>query len=105
MPEDWRTEQLETIPYLRGQSFIRKPYTAYRPDWDHDHCAVCWTKLAESHVEAEAEHEGFAVTAEYELGADYEWICAGCFDFAKEAMGWRDVTPPPKSTQSNSTTT
>ena len=53
----------------------------------------------------QAEHEGFAVTAEYELGADYEWICAGCFDFAKEAMGWRDVTPPPKSTQSNSTTT
>ena len=45
--DQWRSEMLETLPYLRGQSFVRKPYKAYGPDWEHDHCAVCCAKLME----------------------------------------------------------
>jgi hypothetical protein len=96
MADDWRVQQLETIQYLRGQSFVRKAYTAYRPDWDHDHCAVCWTKIAEPRVEADALHEGYAVTADYENGADYEWVCADCFEFGKAEMEWSDVTQTPR---------
>lgn len=94
MAEDWRAELLETIPELRGQSFVRKRYTEYRPGWDHDHCAVCGVKFAEYDIEGEAVlHEGYAITAEYRHGADYEWVCPECFDASKDRMGWRDVTP------------
>ena len=85
---------LETIPELRGQSFIRKQYRAYRPGWDHDHCAVCGVKLMESGTEGEGIiHEGYATTSQYELGKDYEWLCADCFSISKDEMGWRDATP------------
>jgi hypothetical protein len=93
MSDDWRTELLETIPYLRGQSFVRKPYTKYRPGWDHDHCAVCSVKFAEYDIEGEEVlHDGYAITAEYSKGADYEWVCAKCFEASKEPMKWTDVT-------------
>ena len=94
MADDWRTEVLETIPYLRGQCFVRKPYKAYRPDWEHDHCAVCGVKIAEPNVAGDdVIHEGFATTSEYERGEDYEWVCAECFVASKEAMRWTDGTP------------
>jgi len=93
MTEDWRSKNLETVPYLRGQTFVRKAYTAPRPDWDHDHCAVCWVKLMEPKVSSDdIIHEGYAVTAEYQRGADYVWICPDCFEAGKGQMNWRDVT-------------
>ena len=93
MAEDWRSKNLDTVQRLRGQHFIRKPYSAYRPDWDHDHCAVCWVKLMEPNVSGEGIiHEGYAVTADYPHGADYEWICPDCFELGKDQMNWRDVT-------------
>jgi hypothetical protein len=95
MVEDWRREVLETLPYLRGLSFVRKPYRQYRPGWDHDYCAVCGAKLAEPGFEGEDTlHEGYGTTSEYEHGADYEWICHECFAASKDAMGWKDATQP-----------
>ena len=38
-------------------------------------------------------HEGYAVTSDYERGAEYEWVCPDCFELAKDEMNWRDVTP------------
>ena len=32
MTKDWRLQHLETQPYLRGVSFVRKPYRAPRLD-------------------------------------------------------------------------
>jgi hypothetical protein len=91
--KDWRLENLETQPYLRGVSLARKMYRAYRPGWDHDHCVGCWTKLAEPGIEgADVVHEGYATTAEFVRGAEYEWACVSCFEAFSEAMGWIDVT-------------
>jgi hypothetical protein len=93
MTKDWRLEHLETQPFLRGVSFVRKPYRQYRPGWDHDHCAACWTTLAESGVEGDdVVHEGYATTAAFVRGADYEWVCAPCFQLFRDEMGWLDVT-------------
>ena len=93
MADEWRNEMLDTVPHLRGQSFVRKPYKAYRPGWEHDHCAVCCVTLAEANVEGDGIiHEGYATTAEYQFGEDYEWVCAECFAASKNAMGWRDAT-------------
>ena len=95
MSDEWRAEVLETLPYLRGQSFIRKPYQAYRPGWEHDHCAVCGAKLMEECAGVEDTlHEGFAITAKYERGADYEWVCVECFEASRDAMEWQDETSP-----------
>lgn len=93
MSDDWREDVLRTLPYLRGQRFVRKAYTAYRPDWDHDHCAVCSTKLAELEG-VDVVHEGYAITDEYRKGADYEWVCPECFESSKDTMNWVDVTRP-----------
>lgn len=94
MSDDWRAEVLETLPYLRGHRFVRKPYKAYRPDWEHDHCAVCGVTLAEPTVEGDdVLHEGYAITSDYEHGADYEWVCAECFAESKDVMGWKNVSP------------
>ena len=89
MTKDWRLEHLETQPYLRGVIFVRKRYRAYRPGWDHDHCAACWAKLMEEGSgEDEALHEGYATTDAYLHGADYEWVCAACFEMFARSMEW-----------------
>lgn len=95
MAKDWRIELLETQRHLRGVSFARKPYKTYDEGWDHDHCAGCGTKLMEvGSQDPNALHEGFATTADYTHGEDYEWICVDCFaTFAKD-FGWIDATPP-----------
>jgi hypothetical protein len=36
-------------------------------------------------------HEGFAVTADYPDGEDYEWVCSNCFDALGDQMGWISV--------------
>ena len=95
MAEDWRAEVLETLPELRDQSFVRKQYAAYRPDWDHDHCAVCGVKFAEHDIEGETVlREGYAITADYKRGADYEWVCPECFEASKDIMNWKLATKP-----------
>ena len=93
MADDWRLETLRTQPDLRGMSFVRKSYKAYRPGWEHDHCAACGVTLAESDVQGDdIIHEGYAITSEYERGAEYEWVCVRCFADFKEVMCWSDVT-------------
>jgi hypothetical protein len=94
MANDWPREMLETVPYLRGQKFVRKDYKHPRPSWDHDHCAVCGQTLVEPDRKASnVTHEGYASTSEYQHGEDYEWICVACFIAFKEDMGWQDATP------------
>jgi hypothetical protein len=94
MPDEWRAEMLETLPYLRTQSFVRKPYKAYRPGWEHDHCAVCGVKLMEPSAKVDGTlHEGYATTSDYQHGEDYEWVCAACFTASKDEMGWAEVSP------------
>ncbi len=93
MSDQWRAEMLETLPYLRAQSFVRKAYKAYRLDWEHDHCAVCGVKLIEPGARADGTiQEGYATTSEYRHGEDYEWVCADCFSASKDLMGWIDAS-------------
>lgn len=91
MSDDWRLENLKMWPRLRGLAWVRKPYSAYRPGWEHDHCAACNKTLAEPGIEGEdVVHEGYATTSDYEKGADYEWICVECFGDFKGDMGWHE---------------
>jgi hypothetical protein len=90
--KDWRLRHLETQPYLRGVAFIRKPYKAYSPGWGHDHCVACWVTLAEPGIKgADIIHEGYATTADFVRGADYDWVCPECFELFREPMLWKEL--------------
>ena len=89
MEKDWRYQHLQTQPYLLGVRWQMKTYRAPRADWDHDHCVGCWAKFMEHDSPAEPiEHEGYATTADYLKGAEFEWVCKKCFADFSEPMGW-----------------
>jgi len=92
MEKDWRYEHLQTQPYLLGVRWEMKVYKAPHADWDHDHCVGCWAKFMENDSPVEPiEHTGYATTAEYPKGAQYEWVCKKCFADFSDAMGWTEV--------------
>ncbi len=91
LEKDWRLENLETQE-MRGVRFQRMRYREYRPGWDHDHCVACWAKFAEFDDPNEPiQHEGYTTCADYEHGAEYDWVCLECFSLFKDAMGWTEA--------------
>jgi hypothetical protein len=85
--DQWR---LDSARRLKGARLQFRPYSRWSGSWDHDHCAACWTKFAESDA-ADVQHEGYATCDDYPLGARYEWVCTTCFDELKEKMQWTSV--------------
>ena len=95
MEQDWRAKHLETQPYLRGVRFQRKQYRPPRPDWDHDHCVACWAKFAEiPEGDEPVQHDGYTTCADYQHGAEYDWVCPQCFADFKELMHWKEASDP-----------
>lgn len=41
------SEALRRNPQLAGAELVWRRYSAPAPDWDHDHCVLCMTKIAE----------------------------------------------------------
>ena len=58
-----------------------------KPDWDHDHCAFCWTKFAEFDG-PEILHEGYATEDRH------EWVCQGCVGDFRQRFGWSLIGGP-----------
>lgn len=85
--KDWTGKRYDPF---RGIRLRRKSYKAPRPDWDHDHCVICWAKFAEFEG-PEILHEGYATTAESKWGEDYHWVCPTCFDDLRNIFGWIEV--------------
>lgn len=94
--DDWRLRGQER--YLQGAALRSGPWhrPPSNPNWDHDHCAFCWTTFMEAgdpHAKADTLTEGYTTTAEHPHGDGYHWICPTCFrDFA-ERFEWRLVAP------------
>lgn len=53
-----------------------------RPDWDHDHCGICWQTFAADSVAGHAT-EGYASAGD---PAD-EWLCPECLDEIRGHFG------------------
>jgi hypothetical protein len=85
---DWRVDNART---LRGLMLRRSQYRQPSERWDHDHCAACWAKFAESGGPGTL-HEGYTTCGDYKHGAGYDWVCARCFAELKEEMGWSEAT-------------
>jgi hypothetical protein len=71
-------------------AFSFRPYRRWSSEWDHDHCEGCTAGFSEDHP-ADL-HEGWATTPEYELGAEYSWVCDECFERFRDELDWRVVT-------------
>lgn len=91
--DDWRLEQLRSQKHLHRIRLERKPYRAYRPGWDHDHCVACTAQFAEQDLPNERVlKEGYATCDDYVHGAEYDWVCPECFLDLKDALGWQEAT-------------
>ena len=86
--DDWRLRNAK--PHLYGAAFRWKTYLQRSTRGDHDHCAGCMVKFAEDRADGVLT-EGYAVTADYKHGEDYEWVCADCFAALGEQLHWRCV--------------
>jgi len=53
-----------------GQKFDPTKVDLIKGGWNHDHCEICHTTIAEGETEIEFENEGFY--------SEYEWICKNC---------------------------
>ena len=82
--KQWR---IETAEGLKGVRLKLQRYVRWSESWDHDHCAACWTKLAEFDG-PDILHEGYATRHDYQKGARYEWVCQRCFDDLRDEMQW-----------------
>ena len=83
---DWRADNAK---HLRGLSLHRRRWTRPRYDWDHDHCAGCFAKFAESD-EPEIQRGGFTTGADHKHGTGYAWVCVQCFADLQNEMGWAE---------------
>lgn len=58
---------------------MKRAYTRYAKDWDHDHCEFCMAKFSEN---PENLHEGYTTTD------SYHWICEECYQDFKVVFQW-----------------
>jgi hypothetical protein len=67
-----------------GVRLERRPYTAPRPGWDHEHCTFCWAKFMPAGAQP---GDPEILTEGYVSEAD-RWICEGCFADFRDEFGW-----------------
>ena len=79
--DDWRLQN--ATPGLQGSGVRHRRYSMPRPDWDHDHCILCWQKLAEPSV-PDSVHEGYVLSND-------DWLCTECYDLFAERLELQKV--------------
>jgi len=84
LDKQWRIDNARP---LRGLRLQFQSYTRWSDTWDHDHCAACGAKFAQSE-EPDAQHAGYATRDDYRKGARYDWVCSTCFADLKGDMQW-----------------
>jgi 5-oxoprolinase (ATP-hydrolysing) len=83
----WRIENTSGVA---GETFKFKKWGQTYPNWDHDHCLGCMLKIRRTEdcsTKSGDLDQGWAVTADYSHGEDYEWLCEECFDLVKDIHG------------------
>ena len=77
---DWRLTGHED--YLCDLTLYLRKYKAPKPEWDHDHCDLCWAELSER---PDTLNEGYA------FRDNSRWICPKCFADFRETFRWKVV--------------
>ncbi len=86
---DWRLTNQEA--YLKGATLRLRRFSvrAGQPDWDHDHCEFCWTKIAEKNRKQPGDD---LRTEAYATEDGCRWVCPQCFFDFKERFQWKVIT-------------
>lgn len=79
--DDWRLNFGNTPEFYASLTWSFKKWTQTRPDWDHDHCDFCQTKISDSEID-QAVNEGWTDNDEN------HWVCAPCFKDFKDMYRW-----------------
>jgi len=82
--DDWR---LCFAGHLKDARFRWKQWYPPSESWDHDHCLGCWATF-NLNEGGDSLQEGYAITADYQWGADYVWVCPACFEDLNENLNW-----------------
>ena len=78
---DWRLDGMERhFADLHGRTLLLVEFEPSE-NWDHEHCAFCWEKLAGPGVRWYLTEDG------------RDWICPVCFEDFKERFGWKVLLP------------
>lgn len=93
MTEDQKQSELHYSEGLRDAVWHWQVYQKPRPSWDHDHCRICGTRIAEADY---GDPEAVQAAYKYIFPPDpgdkierYEWVCADCFAELKDTFHWR----------------
>jgi len=86
--DQWR---LNNARHLAGLTLHFGRFTRWNENWDHDHCAACWAKFAESD-EPDVQHEGYTTGPDYRKGAGYEWVRSTCVADLANGLGWKSTS-------------
>src|SRR4051812_40386643 len=83
--EDYRLESIRQ--WHEGKTWHHAQYKQPSPTWDHDHCILCWRRLAEPTAGfSDAQYDG------YTDEEDYHWMCNQCFsdlfEQLKDRLQW-----------------
>jgi hypothetical protein len=79
LDDDWRLRNARDS--LAGSEVQHLPYKMPRPSWDHDHCILCWQKIAEPQT-PDSVHDGYVLP-------NQDWICPDCFETFADRLNLR----------------
>jgi hypothetical protein len=76
-------------------TFIQREYQKPRPEWDHDHCEICFAKFMEEAACLEPHSQEDNIQEILHNGFNsidnYRWICPRCFQENREQYRWNLV--------------
>jgi hypothetical protein len=87
--DDWRIQG--QAKYIQGATFVWRSWSSDRPDWDHDHCDICWVHCWDCIFEddPDTQHEGWATPDAA------HWVCGACFEDFRNRFDFRVEAPSP----------
>jgi hypothetical protein len=100
------SEALERNPQLVGAELVWRKYVAPSPDWDHDHCVLCSTKIAETASEDVLDtaytDDVPAITPGPQIdglqsapAGTRTWVCPTCARAYQHVFDWHERGGPP----------
>lgn len=79
--DDWRLQGQEA--FLANRTLRWSKWSPPRADWDHDHCAFCWTEIGPEVTDHCPLDSGWVTEDD-----EYHWVCRDCFEDFRERFNW-----------------
>jgi hypothetical protein len=98
-------EALRRHPQLVEAQLVWRKYSAPSPDWDHDHCTLCWTTIAETASDdvldaAYTDDKPYLTPSPHIDGLQsapagtLTWVCPTCARAYQDVFNWKASRRP-----------